>query len=373
MTDSYSFDVLVVGSGVIGISTALRLQKNGKKVLIIEKNTFIAEETSARNSGVIHSGIYYPKNSLKKMFCIRGNELIYKFCSKYNVPHKKTGKLIVSNSEDEEKLFSIFKNGKNNGLNCIEIIDRKQIKKIEPNISSKITKAIYVKSSGIVDQPFLCSSMLEKFKEYGGEITCNTNFESYEYKDSNHISLLNTLGEKFYIKSKYLILCPGLHSYEVGKKIEPIKNLPYLKKLNFVKGHYYKLNVKEPPFTRLIYPIPSKLGLGIHYTLDLSGYAKFGPDTHHVDNINYRFNDDLKMKFFTEIVKYYPKIKVDDLVEDYTGIRPKLDLKNKFNDFSILNANDHKIDGLIFLQGFESPGLTSSMAIAEYLSKNFIY
>tara|TARA_B100001093_G_C26788891_1_gene998044 strand:+ start:80 stop:1204 length:1125 start_codon:yes stop_codon:yes gene_type:complete len=373
MNDIYYFDALVVGSGVIGLSTALALQKKGRKVLLIEKNSYIAEETSSRNSGVIHSGIYYPKESLKKSFCIKGNDLLYKFCENNNVPHKKTGKLIVANNDEEDALLAIYQNGINNGLEQLELIDGNKVRDIEPNISKKISAGIIVKSTGIVDQPSLCKKLLELFEEMGGQLTLNTNFDTYKNKDSFHLSSLNTLGEEFKIKSKYLVICSGLHSYETGLKIDEVKNSKSLKKLKFVKGHYFKLNVKRTPFQKLIYPVPNKLGLGVHYTLDLDGCGKFGPDTIPVNNINYAFEGEgLKKKFFEEIIKYFPKIKIDDLTEDYTGIRPKLDSNKKYTDFSILDYDDHKVKNLIFLQGFESPGLTSSMAISEHIVKKLM-
>lgn len=373
MADRYNFDVVVVGSGVVGLSMALDLQILGKKVLLVEKNKYPSEETSSRNSGVIHSGIYYPHNSFKKFFCIRGNELLYDFCKKNNVHHRNTEKLIVANKNEEDKLISIYKNGLKNGLDDqINLIEGDLIRTIEPNISGNITQGIHVKSTGIVDQPELCQKLQYLFENHGGQITLNTKFNDYDNENGFHISFLETLGEKFKVKSKYLILCPGLHSYNIGTSIKAIKDSKYLKKIKYVKGHYFKLNAKNPPFNRLIYPVPDKLGLGIHFTLDINGYGKFGPDTVPVDNISYSFDKDIKIKFFNKISNYISTIKIDDLSEDYTGIRPKLDIVNNFSDFSILEKKEHGIDNLFFLQGFDSPGLTSSLAISEYISKKLI-
>lgn len=368
MADRYYFDAVVIGSGVIGLSIALDLQLQGKKVLLVEKNNFSSEETSSRNSGVIHSGIYYPKNSLKKTFCIRGNELLYKFCKENNVLYSKTGKLIVSNEGEEGALMSIYENGIENGLSDeIELVDGDNVRLMEPNLSKNITKGIHVKSTGIVDQPALCEKLQFMFENNGGQLTLNTSFYNYSCEESYHISCLDTRGEKFEIKSKDLILCAGLHSWKAGSVIEKINNSSYLKEVKYVKGHYFKLNNSNPPFKKLIYPIPNELGLGIHYTLDINNYGKFGPDTVIVNELNYGFNEDLKRKFFYEIAKYFPSIKIEDLSEDYTGIRPKLNLEKKFHDFSILESQDHGIENLIFLQGFESPGLTSSLAISEHV------
>lgn len=373
MIDRYNFDVVVVGSGVIGLSIALELQLQEKKVLLVEKNYFPYEETSSRNSGVVHSGIYYPEDSLKKYFCIRGNELLYKFCKQNSVYFKKTGKLIVANKNEENALISIYKNGVSNGIeDQIDLIDGVQIRSLEPNISDNITQAIHVKSTGIVDQPELCKKLQYLFESNGGYITLNTLFYNYDNERSEHISFLDTLGEKFQVKSKYLILAAGLHSHSAGSLIKKIKDIKDLKKINYVKGHYYKLNNETPPFSKLIYPIPDKLGLGIHYTLDINGYGKFGPDTIPVNDIDYSFKQDLREKFIEKISNYYRNIKIDDISEDYTGIRPKLDINKKFSDFSILQSSDHGIKNLFFLQGFDSPGLTSSLAISEYISKKLI-
>jgi L-2-hydroxyglutarate oxidase LhgO len=373
MVERYSFDVVVVGSGVIGLSSALELQLQGKKVLLVEKNNYPYEETSSRNSGVIHSGIYYQKNSLKKSFCIRGNYLLYKFCKKNDVPFKKTEKLIVASKDEEEALSSIFENGLKNDLGeQISLVGGSQIRKMEPNISKNISQGIHVKTTGIIDQPSLYQKLRILFESHGGEITLNTFFYNYENEGNFHISFLNTLGEKFQIKSKYLVLCPGLHSFEVGSVIANIKNTMNLKKIKYVKGHYYKLNSKTPPFNKLIYPVPNKLGLGIHYTLDIYGNGKFGPDTVVVDELSYSFDHNVKELFFNKISNYLSNINIDDLSEDYTGIRPKLDIDKSFIDFSILESKDHGIDNLIFLQGIESPGLTSSLAISEYIAKKLM-
>ncbi len=371
MTDSYYFDTVVIGSGVIGLSTSLELQSKGHKVLLVEKNPFISEETSSRNSGVIHSGIYYPEKSLKKHFCIRGNELLYEFCKKHSIPYKNTGKLIVANENEELTLMNIYKNGVRNGISeNLQLLKSDQLHELEPNLSNEITSAIYVKSTGIVDQPSLTHKIQYLFEKAGGQVTLNTTFHKYRYDNRSHISYLDTIGEIFTVESKNLILCTGLHSYETGILLGKFEDLSEFKKLSFVKGHYYKLNSSEPPFRHLIYPIPSKLGLGIHYTLDIDGFGKFGPDTSVITKLDYGFNDtDLKKKFYLAIKKYYSGIKIEDLSEDYTGIRPKLGLENKFYDFSILEQNNHGYKNLFFLQGFDSPGFTSSFAIAEYISK----
>lgn len=373
MADRYNFDAVVIGSGVIGLSIALDLQLQGKKVLLVEKNKFPSEETSSRNSGVIHSGIYYPNDSLKKFFCIRGNELLYRFCERNNIFFNKTEKLIVANKDEEDALMSIYKNGIKNGLEGqIDIIEGNKVRLMEPNISRNITQGIHVKSTGIVDQPAFCQKLQFLFEQNGGQLTLNTSFNNYLNEESSHISYLETLGEKFEVKSKYLFLCAGLHSFKAGCLVKEIKNSSHLKKISYVKGHYFKLNSRTPPFKKLIYPVPNKLGLGIHYTLDINGYGKFGPDTVVTDVLDYSFNKDLKKVFVDKISNYFSSIKIEDLSEDYTGIRPKLDLEEKFTDFSILTSREHGVDNLIFLQGFESPGLTSSLAISEYITKKLI-
>ena len=372
--DNIYFDSVVIGGGVIGLASALELQLKGQKVLLVEKNNFIADETSSRNSGVIHSGIYYPKDSLKKSFCIKGNKLLYKFCEENKVLHKKTGKLIVANENEEEQLISIYENGIRNGLtDDIELIDGDRVRNFEQNISPNITLGIHVKSTGIVDQPSLCHKLEYLFEENGGQLTKNTKFYNYVNEGAMHVSFLNTLNEKFKVKSKSLIVCSGLNSFKTGSMIKEIKRLSNFHKLKYVKGHYFKHNTKKPLFKKLIYPIPNNMGLGIHYTLDINGYGKFGPDTVVVDNIDYRFNDEnLKKKFINSITGYSSKIELSDLSEDYTGVRPKLDVDRNFVDFSILDFKDHGVNNLLFLQGFESPGLTSSLAISEYLAKKLI-
>ncbi len=364
-----NFDAVIVGGGVIGCAIALELQKSGLESVLIEKNPFLGEEVSSRNSGVIHSGIYYPNNSLKNKLTFQGNQLLYEYALKNNVPFKKTGKIIFGLPDEKDKLLSLYKNGLKNGVKGLTLLEKDQIHELEPNLNSEISNGILSEHTGVIDVPALVESLSIQFENNGGIVTKNSIFKAYKYKHRNHISEIQTGDEVFRIKSKKIIFSCGLNSYKVGSLIPNIYHSKYLRELNFTKGHYFKI-FGFKPFNHLIYPMPDSHGLGIHYTVDISGAVKFGPDIEFINNLDYSFSRNVKIKFEDSIKKYWEGVSDYELQEDYVGIRPKIQsIDSDFVDFSVLSKDHHGIDGMLFLQGFESPGLTCALSLAKYLSQ----
>ena len=357
-------DVIVIGGGVIGLSIARELSLSGKETIVLEKNERAGDVTSSRNSGVIHAGIYYPENFLKTKLCVEGNRLIYAYASEKKINHKKYGKLIIaSNKKELANLKAILIQGKKNK---VEIVKVEKEKALENNPGLIFHEALYSPTSGVIDVPEYVTALEGDIQHFGGLISLRTSFISAKQKKGKFVvSCLS--GDEFSIESKYLINCSGLSNELTLRSIE---NFPKNKifKNYFAKGHYFKYSGKSP-FSNLIYPVSGQHSLGIHVGFDLAGGMRFGPDVEFINEIDYSFNESLKSKFVDSISKYWPEFNEDKLHPDYTGIRPKITKPNEtMRDFSIQTSKDHGIINFINLQGIESPGLTSSLAIGKFVN-----
>jgi len=363
------YEVTIIGSGVVGLAIARELSISGLSVLVIEKNHRSGEEISSRNSGVIHAGMYYPTNSLKAKFCVLGNKYLYNYINEKKISHIKVGKLIVATSKQESaKLQNIYNQGIDNGVD-LTMLSQDESKDIEPSIDC--INAIYSPNTGIIDVPEYITSLEGDIQHNDGYISFNSKF-IYASRSNKYFLVKVKSGETFHdITTKFLINSSGLKSDEILNGIEQI-NKENINKIYYGKGHYFKYSGRNP-FNHLIYPIPGPGGLGIHVGMDISGQLRFGPDIEWTKNIDYSFDESLKEKFVKAIKAYWPMLEETKLHPDYTGIRPKLSSKNQpSKDFVINLACDHGIEGLISLEGIESPGLTSSLAIGKYVSNLLI-
>lgn len=360
------YEAVIVGSGVIGLAIARELSIAGINVLVVEKNHRSGEEISSRNSGVIHAGMYYPSNSLKATFCVLGNSYLYDYVNEKGISYKKTGKLIVASSKTElEKLKNIYSQGLINGVS-ISMLSSNAVKEIEPNINC--IKAIHSPNTGIIDVPEYITSLEGDIQHNNSYVSFNTEFISAKRDNKSFITKIKSNNDTFEISSKFLINSAGLHSENILHNLKGI-NKKNIHKIYYGKGHYFKYSGKNP-FNHLIYPIPSPGGLGIHVGMDIGGQLRFGPDIDWIDCIDYSFDESLKKKFIKAIKSYWPSLNEEKLQPDYTGIRPKLSSRNESpKDFIINSETNHGIQGFISLEGIESPGLTSSMAIGKYVSK----
>ncbi|MGB9702813.1 MAG: NAD(P)/FAD-dependent oxidoreductase [Candidatus Kapaibacteriota bacterium] len=363
------FEIVIIGAGVVGLAIAAELSKTNKNVLLVEKMPTFGNGTSSRNSEVIHSGIYYPTNSLKATLCVEGNRLMYEWCDKYNVPHNKIGKFIVAvNSEDEENLYKLYEQGNINSVNTLEFISSNKLKNLEPNISS--TLAIFSPTTGIVDSHSLMQSFEAFAINNGLEIVYNHNVVEIEKKANGYKITLKFGDSKFDINSEKIINSAGLYADQIAQLIGlDIAQLGY--KQTFCRGHYFK-TTRQNIASHLIYPVPEKnwSGIGVHITLDLAGNVKFGPDVMYLpENIeDYTIPIERKQLFYESIKRYLPSIKIEDLQPDQAGIRPKIQKQGEAQkDFIISEESNKDFPGMINLIGIESPGLTSSLAIAKYV------
>uniref|UniRef100_K3WP38 L-2-hydroxyglutarate dehydrogenase, mitochondrial n=1 Tax=Globisporangium ultimum (strain ATCC 200006 / CBS 805.95 / DAOM BR144) TaxID=431595 RepID=K3WP38_GLOUD len=339
--------LVVAGGGVVGLSVARAAARAGLQVLLLESNARVGMETSARNSEVVHAGIYYAKDSWKARLCVRGREQLYAFCDQYSVPYKKCGKLIVASASEHqhEQLRSIAKRGLANGVTDLRWLSKDQAREIEPHVECQ--EALYSPSTGIIDSHSLMLALQGDAEAHGAVVAVSTTVRGGVYNEKD---------KTFVIRASQGEADSG-EEHEVG--------LPTVPKL-FAKGTYFKLRESVRPFRGLVYPIPEVGGLGVHSTVDMEGNVRFGPDVEWVNEINYVPNPSKANEFAERIRSYWPQVSADQLIADYCGIRPKINLNGSvYEDFFLMDASRHGMPGLVHLCGFESPGLTSSLAIAN--------
>lgn len=369
------YDFLVIGAGVVGLAQAEILSRNGRRVLVVEKENRIGTGVSSRNSEVIHAGIYYPPGSLKSRLCIRGKELLYDWCRKHNVPHKNTGKYIIAINENEmEKLEGVKRNAAEAGMWDLHTVSKEQIAREEPYVFS--SGGLFSPTTGIISAHGLMDSLKCASEEKGADFLFNARVVSFSKNSSSGYiaEIKDSSGEVTQIAIGGVINSAGLYSDQVAELLG-VKDPEY--RLKMVKGNYFRLKGKKEVFRHLIYPVPMpKLhGLGVHVTLDLNGGVRFGPDVEKepMKEEKYFVDEGRQGEFFNAIKSYFPSVQFDDLYPDMAGIRPRLAADKDFNDFIIHEESAHGLPQVINLVGIESPGLTASMAIAEYVYNRFIY
>ena len=364
----FNSEIVIIGAGVIGLAIARALSEKGKEVLILEEQSEFGQITSSRNSGVIHAGIYYSEKSFKAKMCVEGNQLLYEFCEKYSIPHRNTKKILLASSDEQIKIIDQIKTqAEKNGVINIEKISKSKVTNLEPLIECK--EALLVPSSGIIDAINFMSSLEGQIKEAQGMLSYNSKVKKINFDGQSFtLEVFDKENNITTISCKKLINSAGLFASEVANKIEEL-NKSLIPKTYYAKGNYFSLG-KDLGIRHLIYPIPEGFGLGIHLTLELDNTIKFGPDVEWVDNNNnYTVSINRKKIFEHEILKYLPSLDVNLLQPNYSGIRPIMNKKDKsMRDFIINTEEDHNIKGLINLYGIESPGLTSSLSLANYFA-----
>ena len=343
--------IVIVGAGVVGSHIALVLKKKDNEIFLLEKEHWLWFHTSTRNSGVIHAGIYYPYYTLKREFCIKGAEKTYDFLKKYNIEHRKSGKIIVAKDENEAKsLKSLYENGKRNGVKGLKLIGKKEIEKLEPNCKSEF--ALYSPNSGVVN----CSDYFRKvealMQEKGINIVNNCKVENINVEKN---IVYTNRGELEY---DILINSAGLWADDIAKMcgINGFKIIPY-------KGDYYSLN--EDLVRSMIYPVPTdeKGALGVHFTKTAYNEIWIGPTSKVHDKKDDYNVYERKEIFIKACETYLKKFNENKITEGFSGNRPKLFYNGKFiYDFVIFRRKN-----VIHLLGIDSPGLTAAPAIAEYV------
>lgn len=357
-------DTVVIGAGVVGLAVAGALARQGREVLVLEAGDHFGEGISSRNSEVIHAGIYYPEGSLKARLCVRGREQLYEYCRKRHVGHRKTGKWIVAARRSQiPKLESIQAQARLNGVAlAMEGVDA--VKKYLPGVSA--CAALYSPETGIVDSHDLMVSLLADLERAGGQLVRRAPVDAACSDDTGHRL---TVGGSMpcELLARCVINAAGLGAVPLA---ENWAGLPATGRPEqwFARGIYFSYNGRHP-FSTLIYPVPEPGGLGVHLTLDLAGQARFGPDVEWISTEDYTVNPARVNAFVEGIRQWWPELDASRLQPAYAGIRPKLTGPDGgFSDFRIDGPEDHGVPGLVNLFGIESPGLTSCLAIADYVA-----
>ena len=363
---------VVIGAGVVGLACAAALARTGRQVLVIEREAAIGQGVSSRNSEVIHAGIYYPEASLRARVCVAGRKKLYEYCRSRSVAAKAIGKLIVATSEDEIKtLESLFERAQKNGVDDLQWLSASQACSLEPQLHC--TAALHSPSTGIVDSHQLMVSLQGDIENAGGMVVLHTQVTQVECLADEF--LVTTGGDAAMVLSATEVVnSAGLSAVELARHTSglPAGSIPQAK---FARGNYFRLQGKSP-FSRLIYPAPVTGGLGVHLTLDLGGQARFGPDVEFLtdesaDSLSYAVDPNRANSFYDAIRRYWPALPDSALLPDYSGIRPKITRPDCSDiDFEISGQPQHGIRGLINLYGIESPGLTSSLAIADLVCES---
>lgn len=365
-------ECIVIGAGVIGLAIARQLAQSGREVLLVEAGSGIGEETSSRNSEVIHSGIYYPTGSLKAKLCVAGREQLYAYCAARHVPHRQLGKLIVATTAQQlPELNALAKRGQANGVNNLYLVDSKRAQEMEPNL--RCHAALVSPSTGIIDSHALMLALQGDAESHGAQCVFRTQFQSGTVLPNGLFQLRfagdNVLhDDTLELTANIVVNAAGLAATTVAHDLAGVPAC-HIPKAYLCKGSYFSLMGKSP-FSRLIYPMPDSAGLGVHLTLDMGGQARFGPDTQWVDTPDYRMEPQRANSFYAAIRRYWPSLPDAALQPAYAGIRPKIAGPGMpAADFVISGPDTHGIGGLVNLFGIESPGLTSCLAVAKMVEQ----
>ena len=354
----------VIGAGVVGLAIARRLALAGHEVVLLETESAFGTHTSSRNSEVIHAGIYYPTGSLKARLCLAGRRALYRYCAEHGVHHERIGKVIVACDESElAGLRKYQEQAKTNGVDDLTLLGRAEIAVLEPEV--RCVAGCLSPSTGIVDSHGLMLAYLGDAESRGASLALGSPVVSGRV-ERNGIVLEVGGAEPAILECRTVVNSAGLGAQAVARSIAGIPPATIPPSF-YAIGHYYTLS-GAAPFRRLIYPVARPDWLGVHVTIDLGGRIKFGPDFAWIDRVDYRFDTGREAAFYAAIRRYYPGLRDGSLQPGYTGIRPKTAGPGEpAQDFSILGPRAHGVAGLVNLFGIESPGLTSSLAIADHV------
>jgi L-2-hydroxyglutarate oxidase LhgO len=362
-------DAVVMGAGVVGLAVARSLALAGREVMVLESENAIGTGTSARNSEVIHAGIYYPAGSLKARLCVQGKQMLYAYCAERGVAHRQLGKLIVATSPEQvQTLEGILSKAAANGVHDLQKLSAAEAIALEPALACEA--ALLSPSSGIVDSHGLMLALQGDMENAGGLLALLSPVQHIGLRQgtASHPMRVQTQ-DGTELACRVLVNAAGLSAVPMARAMAGL-NPDLLPQAHYAKGNYFTL-AGQAPFSRLIYPVPEAAGLGVHLTLDLGGQAKFGPDVQWVsDPADLQVDPSRGDAFYAEVRKYWPGLADGALLPGYAGIRPKINAPSEASaDFLIQGPSEHGVPGLVNLLGIESPGLTSSLAIAQEVGR----
>lgn len=363
----HEIKAVIIGAGVVGLACARAFARAGHDTLVLERHGAIGTETSARNSEVIHAGIYYPAGSLKARLCVEGRAKLYDYLESRNLPHRKCGKLIVATEEAQlAELGGIAARARANGVGDMRELTGAEARAMEPALRAEA--ALLSPSTGIIDAHSYMLSLQGEFEDAGGMIAFHSEVTRIT-REKDGFVLHVTGAEETRLRTKIIINAAGLWAPRLASRIEGL-DAAHVPTAYFAKGNYFSLTTRAP-FSRLIYPVPEAAGLGVHLTLDMGGQARFGPDVEWIDvpkgsEPNYAVKAERGAGFYEAIRRYWPALPEGALSPAYSGIRPKVIPQSEATaDFILSGPEQHGVPGLVNLFGIESPGLTASLAIAD--------
>jgi L-2-hydroxyglutarate oxidase LhgO len=366
-------DTTIIGAGVVGLAVAARLSSRRRPLFVVERNPSFGQETSSRNSEVIHAGIYYPAGSLKARLCVQGREMLYRRLEKTRIPYRRCGKLLVATDAAEAgQLDAILARAEANGVDDLERISGHRARAMEPQV--KAVAALFSPSTGIIDSHRLMRHLVSRARQNGGELVYGTTVERILPRDGGGFDVVVGYpdGERDRFISRRVVNCAGLAADRVAASAGiDLDGCGY--RLHLWKGEYFGCQAPDGFIRRLIYPVPlpNTVGLGIHATIDLVGRIKFGPNATYLPDgeLDYSVDAAGRDSFYRSAVRYLPALQPEWLQPEMAGIRPKLQRPgDAVRDFIINEERDKGLPGLVNCIGIESPGLTSCLAIADHVA-----
>jgi L-2-hydroxyglutarate oxidase LhgO len=360
--------VTVIGGGVVGLAVAAELSRSFSPLYLLERNPRYGQETSSRNSEVIHAGIYYITGSLKARLCVEGNRLLYEICREHDIPHRRITKIITATKTDElPELERIFQLGSANGAE-LRMITADDVHRMEPGITS--VGGLYSPSTGIISAHGLMDFFAHVTRENGAVIQSQCEVVGIERRSADFALTVRENDQLSTFSTERVVNAAGLESDTIAALAGiDIDSAGY--RLHWCKGSYFALpSALSRVVSRLVYPVPLKDSLGVHAVLDLGGRLKFGPDVEYLSHRRpeYAVDQAKRHEFAESVRRILPNVNDDDLTADMSGIRPKLQVKGASpRDFVIADESARGLEGFINLIGIESPGLTASPAIARYV------
>ena len=362
-------DAIVIGAGVVGLAVARALAQSGRETIVAEAQTAIGQGVSSRNSEVIHAGLYYPPGSLKARLCVRGKQLLYELCATHGVNHRHCGKLVVANTEAETAaLRALQDRAVANGV-PVQWLAAHEAQALEPGL--RCIAALLSPTTGIVDSHGMMLALQGDLEAAGGMVAVGSAVDGAVLGQGGQPHLI-TMVDGTEVASRVLVNSASLHACALARRFAGL-DPQFVPREYFAKGNYFALPGKAP-FSRLIYPAPDDAWLGVHLTLDLGGQVKFGPDLEwlaasRAEDIDYKVDPARADGFYAEVRRYWPGLADGVLQPSYSGVRPRIHgPAERAPDFRIDGPRLHGVAGLVNLFGIESPGLTSALAIAEYLA-----
>ncbi|MDH5538140.1 MAG: NAD(P)/FAD-dependent oxidoreductase [Rhizobacter sp.] len=360
-------DAVVIGAGVVGLAIGRALARNGHETVVLERADAIGTVTSSRNSEVIHAGLYYPTGSLKARLCVAGRERLYRYCESHGVDHRRCGKLLVaSDAAQIDELQQIGRQAQANGVLDLQWLDGAQAAALEPALQA--VAALHSPSTGIIDSHGLMLALQGDLERAGGALALLSPVLRLHCGADAHVVQVGG-DAPMELEAGLVVNSAGLWAPALAGAMHGLA-ARHVPRPHYAKGSYFSLSGRSP-FSRLIYPVPNDVGLGVHLTLDLAGQARFGPDVEWIapatpDQIDYRVDAQRSRGFDAEIRRYWPALPAGALQPAYSGVRPKLQAPGEpARDFELQGPAEHGVAGLLNLYGIESPGLTACLAIAD--------